>query len=361
MKPFWLEIAVGATLGLGLSVAFIRWLAPLGWTDHPDDCRKHHSKPTARTGGVVLWVVLILAQLWGLVPFRLHWVDWLAIHTMAFMGLLDDRFDLRPRLKAFVGLVMALALAGHVTLSTGGVPAHVPFLGLNVPTHPALLLPLLAFWFWAMPQAYNLIDGINGLSMGFAALLLGVLGWNLGGQWALLWGALAAILVLNFPKAHHFLGDCGALMLGTLFAVLGVEAFALKAPDLLLWVFAYPIVDVTLVVCIRWWKEQPLGGADRSHLHHWMMDHVGRRSRIATPILLCIAALPMLRAIPFPGHLPLSLLGVLALLLLALKAFKDRVSEPVRKAEVTSRVSKVVPFIVPPRLKEAGSGTHTAY
>jgi UDP-GlcNAc:undecaprenyl-phosphate GlcNAc-1-phosphate transferase len=206
-----------------------------------------------------------------------------------------------------------------------------------------------------------LIDGINGLSMGFAALLLGVLGWNLGGQWALLWGALAAVLVLNFPKAYHFLGDCGALMLGTLFAILGVNAFALKAPDLLLWVFAYPIVDVTLVVCIRWWTGHPLGGADRSHLHHWMMDHVGRRAWIATPILLCFAALPMLRAVSFPGHLPLSLLGISALLLLALKAFKDRVTEAMREAEESTRMSKVVPFIVTPRLDEASSGTHKAY
>jgi hypothetical protein len=150
-------------------------------------------------------------------------------------------------------------------------------------------------------------------------------------------------------------------MLGTLFAILGVEAFALKAPDLLLWVFAYPIVDVSLVVCIRWWKNQPLGGADRSHLHHWMMDHVGRRSWIATPILLCIAALPMLRAVPFPGHLPLSLLGVMALCLLALKAFKDRVGRPVREARKTPRDNKVVPFIVSPRLDKASSGTHKVY
>src|SRR5664279_4457478 len=114
VKLFWIEIAVGAALGLGLSLAFILWLAPLGWTDHPDGCRKHHSRPTARTGGVVLWVVLILAQFLGLVPFRLHGVDWLAIHTMALMGFLDDRFDLLPRHKALAGLLMALALAGHV-------------------------------------------------------------------------------------------------------------------------------------------------------------------------------------------------------------------------------------------------------
>ena len=345
MTPTWIDAAIGGTAGLVLSAALIRWVAPLGWMDHPDTSRKKHARPTARTAGVALWLMLIATQSTGRMPFHLDLPDWAAVHFMAFTGLLDDRFNLRARYKALAGLAVAVLLAFHVALSLGRTVEYVSFLGLSLPSHPVVLVPVLMLWFWALPQAYNLIDGINGLSMGYAALLLGVLGWNLGGQPTLFWGGLMAVLALNFPKARHFMGDCGALMMGTFFAILGLEAFALRDPNLLLWVFAYPIVDVCLVVSIRYWKHRPLGEADRSHLHHWMMDRMKGRSWFATPILLTIAALPMLHATALPGHETTSLMGLGVLLVLALKAFKDRVTTRER-SEATAQVRREIPFMV---------------
>jgi UDP-GlcNAc:undecaprenyl-phosphate GlcNAc-1-phosphate transferase len=306
---------------------------------------------------MVLWAMLLAAQVSGRMPFHLDPLDWAGIHLMAFIGLLDDRFNLRPRYKALAGLAAAVLLASHVAMTLGRAVEYVSFLDLALPSHPVVLVPLLTLWFWALPQAYNLIDGINGLSMGYAALLMAVLSWNLGAQPALLWGGLVAVLVLNFPRAHHFLGDCGALMLGTFYAVLGVEAFAFRNPNLLLWVFAYPILDVCLVVGIRSWKGRPLGGADRSHLHHWMMDRTHGRSWFATPILLTIAALPMLRATAIPGHESMSNLGLGILVVLALKAFKDRVTakEPVG---ASAQIRREIPFMVASGVHEV-SGSHS--
>ncbi len=353
----WAQSVVGLALGSGLSLALIRWVGPLGWLDRPDQARKHHAHPIARTGGLALWLGLILVQVAGKVPFQLHAPDWVAIHGMALIGMLDDRFNLRARYKAAMGLLVALVLAFHITQTLSQAVGHVPLLGMHLPTHPVIIFPLLLLWFWSIPQAYNLIDGINGLSMGFGALLLGVLGWNLGHEPALLWGGLTAVLALNFPKAHHFLGDCGALMLGTFFAILSVQAFAFRDPDLMLWVFAYPIVDVSLVVGLRRWHGHPLGTADRNHLHHWMMDRVGRRAWMATPLLLVFAGLPMLRATSLPGHLPLSTLGFLALVLLALKVFKDRAMS--RPVEAEAQVRREIPFMVSTEaLRETPSGSH---
>lgn len=357
MTPMWTQTAVGATFGLGISLAAIRWVAPMGWVDQPDLHRKHHKHPTSRTGGLALWIGILLLQVSGKVPFELHWLDWIGIHAMALIGLLDDRFNLRALYKALAGLAVAVLLAFHVTQTLVHAVDQVPFLGMYLPTHPIIIFPLLMLWFWAVPQAYNLIDGINGLSMGFAALLLGVLGWNLGTQSALLWGGLVAVMALNFPKAHHFLGDCGALMLGTLFAILGVQAFALREPSLLLWVFAYPIVDVCLVVGIRRWNGVPLSTADRSHLHHWMMERVGKRAWLATPLLLGLAALPMLRATALPGQVPLSVLGLAALLLLAFKAFKDRVTRPLKRGAWT-QVRREIPLVASGAHKLVASGAH---
>lgn len=355
MSLNWTEVAIGFGACLALSFICRRWVGPLGWMDCPDSCRKVHRRPTPRTAGLVLWVLLIALQVTGRFPVHLDLPDWIAIHIMAGIGLLDDRFNLRARYKAAAGLGVAILLAAHVTHSLGGRVPEVAFLGMELPTHALVIFPFLMLWFWAMPQAYNLIDGINGLSLGFAALLLGVLGANLGVQSGLLWGGLAAVLALNFPWARHFMGDCGSLMLGTLFAILGVEAFAISNPNLLLWVFAYPIIDVSMVVTIRRWKKRPLGKADRSHLHHWLMDRFEHRSWVVTPLLLSLAALPMLRATRVPGHSVLSILGLGLLLLLALKVLKHRVSAKGMEEEA-AQVRREVPILV--KGAREASGAH---
>ena len=354
MQATWIQIVIGSAWGLLVSLALIRWVAPLGWMDRPDKHRKHHARPTPRTGGMALWVGLIALQLSGRGFFGLNLPDWIGIHAMAFIGMLDDRINLRARYKAIAGLAVSILLTAHILRSMGQSLGHVTFLGLSLAANTVLVAPLVMLWFWAIPQAYNLIDGINGLSMGFAALLLGMLGLNLGIQTPLAWGGLAAVLLLNFPKAHHFLGDCGALMLGTLFAILGIQAFGGRDPNLLLWVFAYPIIDVTLVVSIRKWKGHGLSVADRSHLHHWMMEHVHGRAWVATPILLGLGVLPMLQSTPFSGHRLLSVVGLLALLALASKVFWDRtIKQTKRKAQAVVR--REIPFMLPDSLRESGS------
>jgi UDP-GlcNAc:undecaprenyl-phosphate GlcNAc-1-phosphate transferase len=322
-----LAIAIGALAALVLSLVCIRWVAPLGWTDHPDP-RKHHRAPTPLTAGLTLWLLLLGVLAFGHVPPFLNRVEWLAVHGMALMGLLDDRLNLRSRPKALVGLVVAVVLAVEMGPELGQFTNELHFLGLALPPHPLVTVPLLTLWFWSIPQAFNLIDGLNGLSMGFGLLLLAVLGMvigmaPLGGYLA---GGLLVVLVLNYPKARHFLGDCGSLMLGTLFAVLAVKAFAVANANLLLWVFAYPAVDVALVVAVRKWKQVPLGTADRSHLHHFLVDRLGaHRAWLVPLILLSLALLPMSRALDFPGHKGVALLGLAGLVFLALRAFQDRV------------------------------------
>ena len=200
-----------------------------------------------------------------------------------------------PGYKALFGLIVAILLAGYSSLLLAHTVDHVVFLAFPIPTHPIVTFPLLLFWFWSIPQAYNLIDGVNGLSMGLGLLILTAIGWHLGPQPTILKGALLAILLLNFPRAKHFLGDCGAMLMGTLFAVLTIRLLVPWNANLPLWIFAYPIMDVSLVVATRGWCGLPLGQADRSHLHHWMMDRMNQKVWLATPILLVFAALPMLR------------------------------------------------------------------
>ncbi len=321
------SMAIGTAVTLAGSLACIRWVAPLGWSDHPDP-RKHHHKPTPRTAGLALWLLLLGLLALGRCPLPLDRVEWTAVHAMALIGLLDDRFDLRARHKAAVGLVVALGLGLHMAPELGRFAKEVHFLGLVMPNHLMLTVPLLALWFWSVPQAFNLIDGINGLSMGFSLLLLGVFGTLMGYAPAggYLSGGLLAVLLLNYPRARHFLGDCGSLMLGSLFAVLSAKTFAVYDANLMLWMFAYPAIDVALVMAVRAWKGVPLGSADRSHLHHYLVDKLGmQRAWLVPLILLGFALLSMTRVLSFPGHKFVSLLGLAGLIFLALRAFRDRV------------------------------------
>jgi UDP-GlcNAc:undecaprenyl-phosphate GlcNAc-1-phosphate transferase len=322
-----LSMSIGVVATLLISWACIRWVAPLGWMDHPDP-RKHHSTPTARTAGLALWLMLLGLLALDRCPLPLDRVEWAGVHAMAILGLIDDRLNLRSRPKALIGLGIALVLAVDMAADLSQFTKEVSFLGLSLPDHPLVTVPLLALWFWAIPQAFNLIDGLNGLSMGFSLIVITVLAAVLGHAPAggYLTGGLLAALLLNYPKARHFLGDCGSLMLGTLLAVLSAKAFAVTDANLLLWVFAYPTVDVTLVVAVRRWKRMPLGVADRSHLHHFLIDRLGvRRGWLVPVILLTLAFLPMTRALSFSGHNATSLLGLAALVFTAAKAFVDRV------------------------------------
>ena len=320
------SMAIGTAVTLAASVACIRWVAPLGWTDHPDP-RKHHHKPTPRTAGLALWLLLLGLLALGQCPLPLDRTEWSAVHAMALIGLLDDRFDLRARHKAVVGFVVAVALGLHMAPELGKFAKEVHFLGLILPNHLFVTVTLLALWFWSVPQAFNLIDGINGLSMGFSLLLLGVFGAVMGYAPAggYLAGGLLAVLLLNYPRARHFLGDCGSLMLGSLFAVLSAKTFAVYDPNLMLWMFAYPAIDVALVMAVRAWKRVPLAHADRSHLHHYLLDKLGMQHAWLVPlILLGFALLSMTRVLIFPGHKVVSLLGLAGLVYLALRAFRDR-------------------------------------
>jgi len=260
------------------------WVAPkLGLVDLPHG-RKRHARPTPLVGGLVFWSVLSVLGALGAVDLGLNAWDWVALHVMGLVGLLDDIFALRARTKMLVGLLVALLLAlvhGKALLALGG---SYHLLGMVLPNVAYVTFPLLFLWLWFLPQAINLMDGINGLVVGFSLICL----WLLGAPWLLLL-PLGVILLFNYPKARLFLGDCGALLLGTLLAILAIKGRLPHNPDGIFILFIYPMVDVSLVVISRLRRRQPLGMGDRSHLHHRVTDLVSRVPWLATPLILLMA------------------------------------------------------------------------
>jgi UDP-GlcNAc:undecaprenyl-phosphate GlcNAc-1-phosphate transferase len=258
---------------------------------------------------------LAVMALFGQRGLALRPLQIVAIGALGLLGTLDDRLGLKARPKAVVSCLAAVLLAGDLALRLKGLPGPILLAGLPVPNHLAVTFPLLLLWFWSIPQALNLSDGIDGFALGLSGLAIAASGLALSMAPGF-WGLFLGILLLNYPKAFHFLGDCGSLALGGIVAIKVMEGSLREDAVLSLWICAYLVVDVSAVVIGRLRAGLPLGHGDRGHLHHLMVDFLGS-ARFATPALLLVAGAPMLRGtgtgLAAPGLCLLLALGLVAI------------------------------------------------
>ena len=261
-----------------------RWSQWQGLVDLPNVKRKAHEKPTARTGGIAIAIsylvalgLLLLSPLNGAdsvnLPMALGLVP--AAVVIFFVGLIDDLQGLRAWEK-LLGQIVAACLAYMAGVEVSGVAGFA--------AHGWWTFAMTVAWLVACCNAFNLIDGMDGLATGiglfasFTTLAAALLHNNapLALATAPLVGALLAFLRYNFNPASIFLGDCGSLMVGFLlgcFAALWSQKSAtllgMTAP---LMALAVPLLDTAAAVVRRFLRRQPIFSADRNHLHHRLLD-----------------------------------------------------------------------------------------
>ena len=190
-------------------------------------------------------------------------------------GLLDDLKGLKPWQK------LAGQLAAALTACWAGVSIS-GFGALHL--SPWLAIPITVFWLLACTNAFNLIDGVDGLAAGvglFATitmLLAALLQNNVPLALATipLAGALLGFLRYNFNPATIFLGDSGSLLIGFLLGCYGVlwseksaTILGMTAPMMAL---AIPLLDTSLAIVRRFLRQKPIFTADRGHIHHRLLD-----------------------------------------------------------------------------------------
>jgi UDP-GlcNAc:undecaprenyl-phosphate GlcNAc-1-phosphate transferase len=269
------------------------WFHRQGVLDHPDEGRKLHSSPIPRVGGIAIALsylaalaLLLLSPLNGAGSVNLPFVwDLMPAAMVIFAtGLLDDLVGLSPWQKIF-GQLSAAGLAywaGVRILGVGGFSAHGWW-----------SIPLTVLWLVGCANAFNLIDGVDGLAAGvglFATLtifLAALLQNNapLALATVPLAGALLAFLRYNFNPASIFLGDCGSLSIGFLLGCYGViwsqksaTVLGMTAP---LMALSIPLLDTMISVVRRFLRHQPIFGADRNHIHHRLLDRGFSPRRVA--------------------------------------------------------------------------------
>jgi UDP-GlcNAc:undecaprenyl-phosphate GlcNAc-1-phosphate transferase len=256
----------------------IRVAGPLGMTDCGGG-RKVHTGVTPRTGGIAI-VVGALAPVLLWMPPRPDLGAFVFAAVLLFVfGVLDDRFNLDFRLKLLGQMLAALI----VTVLGGTAITHVPFVPDE--TLPlALALPFTVFVLVGVTNAVNLSDGLDGLAGGISLFAVGGLGLlaYLAGDTPVVtlamavMGATFGFLRFNTHPARVFMGDSGSQFLGFSAGVLAVVVTQRSDPALSpvipLLLLGLPILDTLTVMVRRIARGQSPFAADRTHLHHRLMD-----------------------------------------------------------------------------------------
>jgi UDP-GlcNAc:undecaprenyl-phosphate/decaprenyl-phosphate GlcNAc-1-phosphate transferase len=301
------------TASLALTPFLRDFFVFLEMVDQPDGRRKLHVRPIPRVGGIsiaisyifVMAAVLVTCSFWKELLAEsgpsLHLLGRLlpAVVIIFATGLLDDFRGLTPWQKVS-GQIVAACWAFWAGVRPAPITGH--------PQLDYLLFPLSILWLVFCANAFNLIDGLDGLASGVA--LLGAAGLLLAGVihhhpvLALaivpLLGALLGFLYYNFSPATVFLGDCGSLLIGFLLGCFGLMwnqgAATGLGPLAPLMVVALPTADVAISVTRRFLRRQPIFDADRNHIHHRLLS-LGMTQRTAALVLYGVSALAVTLAV----------------------------------------------------------------
>ena len=284
-----------------------RMMTRLGAVDQPDP-RRVNRVPIPRGGGLAViasfflslgvaecfWHELLVAS-----PFypMLPWFTASAA-VLLVAGVVDDLRGIPPIVK-----LLAQVLAAAI-LCYGGARFVLPASWGAWTMSPWLYIPLTMVWYIGIINAFNLIDGLDGLSsglaiiaaIGLAGILLVVNPQLMPVVSAVLVGALAGFLRYNYHPATVFLGDTGSLFIGLLLATLALvtrreDAFVLTMGFSLLCI-GMPLIDTMLAILRRTLRyllrkiegEAQGGGimvADRSHVHHRLLTWSKGNQRLA--------------------------------------------------------------------------------
>jgi UDP-GlcNAc:undecaprenyl-phosphate GlcNAc-1-phosphate transferase len=281
---FVLSVAVSALLTYWVRTTAVK----RGLSATPVYGRHTHTQPLPRLGGIAICLTFMLAALAYLpisrflhTPFSTRsCLGILAPVLLIFlMGAYDDLKPLKPKSKIATEATAAILLYG------GGVGIH--FFDSLLRGHiigKAIDLPLTILWVLLITNAFNLIDGLDGLAAGSALISAIVLfaASQSGGNGLLtflvvaLLGAILGFLPFNFHPASIFMGDSGSLFIGFLLSALSMasarKATSFAGVAIPLLAFGLPILDVTLAVWRRFLRGSPLFRGDTDHIHHKLLS-----------------------------------------------------------------------------------------
>lgn len=322
--------------------------------DEPSEERKLHHRSIPTIGGIIIFAAIIFSySLWfpkadmgagtGISPadFQALYKEMgsaygdfkiviAAMVLLFFIGVKDDIIGFSPAKKLLGHFVVA-----YILVIMGGIritDMH-GILGLyELPNEVSIAFSI--FTYIVLVNAFNLIDGVDGLAGGIG--LISSVAYGLWLYWAgdvalallafTLAGALVGFLVFNTHPARIFMGDSGSLIIGAILSVLAMRVVdhdisrlpgwlrTVPTPLFAMSVIAFPLVDTFRVFVVRMARGTSPFQADKNHIHHrLLLLGLGHRGTVAVlyayAIILILLSLTTREVLPNKGLL---LLGVAA-------------------------------------------------
>ncbi|RAJ07120.1 MraY family glycosyltransferase [Arenibacter echinorum] len=285
--------------------------------DEPVD-RSIHTTKTPTLGGVGMFITFSLTLIIAGMLLDLSQANLLkllsllaATITLMFLGIKDDLLGLAPKKKF---LIQILAATLVIVFTDVRIVSCHGLLGLEeLPYLVSVFFSI--FVFLAVINAYNMIDGINGLAGTIGIVVSATFGvfYLLNGRYLMiavsfaLIGALIGFLRFNlWERRRIFMGDSGSMFIGFILAYQAISFLEFNAttvtpytipvaPIMAMAILSFPILDTVRVFIIRIAQKRSPFSADRNHIHHRLLD-LGLSHRKATLTLAIINILVIVLA-----------------------------------------------------------------
>ena len=264
--------------------------------DLPDRSRKFHKRPTPLTGGLGILLALLISgklyidlnNLTGYLPEFTFQLMVISV-PLLILFLIDDLRGLKPLIR----IIIQCALSGYMILSTGVYLESLGNLfGFGNINLGLFGIPFTLFCVVGVMNAFNMMDGINGLCSGCAMLALILIGFSSGliydSMLVLIIGSTLGFVIFNLgflgKKRGVFLGDSGSNLIGFWVAWIAVYASQNQnyfiEPITMLWFISIPLLDCIGLIFSRIKKGLSWSTAGRDHIHHKLMKRFTARQTL---------------------------------------------------------------------------------
>jgi UDP-GlcNAc:undecaprenyl-phosphate/decaprenyl-phosphate GlcNAc-1-phosphate transferase len=360
-------ISLSFLFTVGATPYFINFLLKFGIVDKPNGDDRHiHTEPIPRLGGIIIIAVIISITF----TFYHDLISKIYFITGAFvvfgLGLADDLKEVKWHLKFIIQSIATILLVVSFNNNNFNV---IQFMGYTLP--PGLNYFVLFILILGLLNAFNLMDGLDGLVSGYSLIIATMcfllnMGSNLiffNYLSAAIIGSTLGFLKFNANPARIFLGDSGSLILGYFITGLVIATSSLVAANtanqaqiysnsidltFIIIALAVPIADTLRVMIVRLHKGKHIFLADTSHLHHLLYSK-NIEHKTAVAIVHLFSIIFVLLAIYYARISKPAALIIFAVMLLSLFAIKQILNFIISKDHLLNyiRVYKKVPDVLP--------------
>ncbi len=280
----------------------IRVVVSKNLMDEPDGDRKIHTQKIPTLGGIGIFAGFFFAStiMTSLMGYNIHPLFVVSTVLLLLTGIADDLIHISANKKLVAQIIVAgLAITGSTVLIqdfSGIFGIHAVSAWVSYPVTLAAFIVVI--------NAYNLIDGVDGLASGIGIVIATTFGGffllNQNYEMAIysfgLVGALAGFLIYNYNPAKIFMGDTGSLIVGFTLAFLGLQYQGLSGADtvwisgeyasiVLISVLIIPLYDTLRVVVIRTKRGVSPFRPGKEHVHHVLMGYGFNHRQTATYLI----------------------------------------------------------------------------